>query len=348
MINIKEDLWQNLQKSNKPVLLYGMGNGADKIIKVLDGKGIKISGVFASDGFVRKKTFHGFNILSYSQAKEIFPDMTVLAAFGSSRPEVLSNFKRIASQQEFYAPDVPVCGNTLFDIEYYQKNQTEFTELEDILFDDVSKTTLRCIVKSKLTGDINSLFDCETDEREPFEGFFKLSGNESYLDLGAYRGDTVSEFVSTVDSYNKIIAVEPDKKTFGKLKDFLCSVDKASAVNACVSDETGERAFCFDGSRGSKVSENGEKIKCVTVDFITAGMDCTYIKMDIEGEEIKALKGAENTIRNLKPKLKIACYHRSEDIIEIPKAVLSVRPDYKVYMRHTPSVPAWDTFYYFV
>ena len=80
MINIKEDLWQNLQKSNKPVLLYGMGNGADKIIKVLDGKGIKISGVFASDGFVRKKTFHGFNILSYSQAKEIFPDMTVLAA----------------------------------------------------------------------------------------------------------------------------------------------------------------------------------------------------------------------------------------------------------------------------
>jgi hypothetical protein len=70
--------------------------------------------------------------------------------------------------------------------------------------------------------------------------------------------------------------------------------------------------------------------------------------MDIEGEELSAIKGAENTIKAYKPKMLISCYHKSEDLLEIPKAVLSIRNDYKVYMRHFPSVPAWDTVFYFV
>ncbi len=348
MTKIKEDIWQTLKSADKPILLYGMGNGADKILKVLDEKAIKISGVFASDGFVREKIFHGFKILSYSKAEEIFPEMIVLTAFGSSRPEVLSTFKKIASRQQLYAPDVPVYGNTLFDMEYYRKNKAELSRLESLLFDEPSKEALRCIVRAKLTGDINSLFRCETNEKEPFEGFFKLGGNEFYLDLGAYRGDTVSEFVSVTRSYGGITAVEPDLKSFKKLKEFLGTIDRAEAVNACVSDTAGERFFRFDASRGSGVAEKGEPVKCLTVDQITEGKTCSYIKMDIEGEELRALRGAENTIKSQKPKLKIACYHRSEDMIEIPKAVLSIRPDYRVYMRHTPSVPAWDTFFYFV
>jgi hypothetical protein len=53
--DIRSDLWQHLSESKKPVVLYGMGDGAEKIIDVLNEKGISLSGIFASDGFVPKK-----------------------------------------------------------------------------------------------------------------------------------------------------------------------------------------------------------------------------------------------------------------------------------------------------
>ena len=70
--------------------------------------------------------------------------------------------------------------------------------------------------------------------------------------------------------------------------------------------------------------------------------------MDLEGEELKAIKGAQNTILNSKPKMLISCYHRTEDFLTIPEAVLKIRDDYKLYMRHFSAVPAWDTNFYFV
>lgn len=52
-------LWDYLKGAKKPIVLYGMGNGADKIIKVLEDRGIEYKGVFATDGFVRENTFTG-------------------------------------------------------------------------------------------------------------------------------------------------------------------------------------------------------------------------------------------------------------------------------------------------
>ena len=70
--------------------------------------------------------------------------------------------------------------------------------------------------------------------------------------------------------------------------------------------------------------------------------------MDVEGEEINAILGARETILKNKPKMLISAYHRTDDFLTIPKAVLEINPYYKMYLRHFPYIPAWDTNFYFI
>ena len=111
------DLWKYLSGSPKKIVMYGMGNGADKILAVCDRYGIEVSDFFASDGFVRGHSFHGRTVLSYTQVKEKYgaENIIVLLSFASSLPDVLALFDRVDGECEMYAPDVPVCGGPLFE-----------------------------------------------------------------------------------------------------------------------------------------------------------------------------------------------------------------------------------------
>ncbi len=342
---MKKDLWLYLKEAQKPIVLYGMGNGADKIINVLESYGIKYQGVFASDGFVRKKLFHGLPIASYDELKEKFKDMIVLLCFGSSLPDVIENIKKIACEQELYAPEVPVIGKGLFTEEYYNKNKQAFDFVYSHLADEISKKTFLNIINYKLSGKIEYLFDCEVDENEPFNSFLRLK-NELFLDLGAYNGDTVSDFIKKCPDYQKIVAVEPDIKTFKKLERNTEGLKNLKLINACVSNTCGFLAFDMRSGRNSALSPEGTMLKSITVDSLET--DFSYIKMDVEGEEVGAINGAKSTILKAKPKMLISAYHRNDDLIKIPQTVLDIRNDYKIYIRHFKYLPAWDTNFYFI
>ena len=341
------DLWNYLKTVKKPVLLYGMGDGADKIISVLNMYGIKISGVFASDGFVRKKTFHGFEVCDYSTAKSRFGDMIVLLCFGTPLGSVIDNIKRIAAEQELYAPDVPVYGNTLFNIEYVRENAENLREVYDLLADEQSKKVFENTVLYKLSGNIQYLFDCESSPDEANKSILMLGDNETYFDLGAYRGDTVAEFLHCTKGYNKIVAVEPDIKTYSKLCSATQNIEKIININAAISDKCGKIEFCMNASRGSNAT-GGVVIDSISVDSLLTVDMPTFIKMDIEGAELAAITGAEKALSVYKPKLQIAAYHRSEDLITLPLSVLKINPKYRLYMRHFPCLPSWDINYYFI
>ena len=60
----------------------------------------------------------------------------------------------------------------------------------------------------------------------------------------------------------------------------------------------------------------------------------TYIKMDIEGAELNAIKGAERIIKENKPTLAICVYHKNEDLLNIASAIKALVPEYKLYLRH--------------
>ncbi len=95
-------------------------------------------------------------------------------------------------------------------------------------------------------------------------------------------------------------------------------------------------AFQCDELAGSHIvesDEGGTQVKVVALDSCVQEK-VTFIKMDIEGAELKALEGAKQLITKYRPKLAICIYHKREDMWEIPYFIKSLVPEYKLYIRH--------------
>ena len=343
-ITVGNDIWTELKNEARPIVLYGTGNGADRIIDILHSENIKISGIFSSAAFVRDRFFRGYRVEAYDALKERFPEMRVLMCFGSAREEVLSNVRKIGRENEISAPDVPVYGDNVFTSDFFRAHQEELARVFDRLSDEKSRETFIKLVEFKLTGRIESLFSCEYENTD----LFKLPDSFTYIDFGAYNGDTVLKLHEKYP-HSRIVAIEPDRRNFRKLTENTAHIKDISYYNALVSDRDGEVALDNNKGRGAHESEKGTLLtEALTVDTLCQKENITeasslLIKFDVEGNELKALSGAERTIRELSPVIVCACYHRSEDYFTLPLKILSINPSYKVYMRHYKGIPAWET-----
>ncbi|MHB1150932.1 MAG: FkbM family methyltransferase [Eubacteriales bacterium] len=345
MITPAEDVWQKLSTAQKPVILYGTGNGADKILAVFKQYGIKVSGIFASDGFVRDRVFHGMKVMSYSDIKEQFTDFIAVIAFASSLDSVLDSMYTIAEAHETYAPDVPVTGETLFDIFFYNNHKSEFDKARSILSDEESVFIFDCVVKYKLSGKIEYLCQAVSDKEKVWNSLLHPSDYGSYCDLGAYNGDTIRELYTHSRSVKEIYAFEPDPRTFRKLTDF-CKTNRIDAhlFLAGAWNSAGKSAFAARGSRSSGITAGGRtaETELITLDSVLGGKRTDYIKYDVEGAEYEALSGSAETIKKHKPDLCVSLYHRSEDLFHLPLYIKSLNPDYKFFIRRFKYIPAWD------
>lgn len=345
------DMWSYLASTPKTVVMYGMGNGADKILAVCERYGIEVADFFASDGFVRGHSFHGKTVLSYSAVKEKYgaDNIIVLLSFGSSLPDVLSLFKKVAGECELYAPDVPVCDGEIFTLEFFNKNKDDILSVRRMLADEKSREIYDNVILYKLTGDISYLFAAESEKAESYELLcakdFKICA-----DLGAYNGDTVRELLGISSDIEKIYALEPDRRNFKKL-DAFCSTYEGNTqlvpVNAAAWCEDTNLTFGDEGNRNSGVFAPSKTAKTVELsgrapDRIFGNDEIDYIKYDVEGAEHEALLGSKQTIERCRPALLVSAYHKSADIFSLPLLVKSLNPDYKLYYRRYPYVPAWD------
>ena len=177
---------------------------------------------------------------------------------------------------------------------------------------------------------------------------FDASKDEIFIDGGAYNGDTILDFVRwTKGTYNKIYAFEPIEKMYRFIIERIGkeNLDRIKLYNNALWDKK-ENLHFAESEAGSCVAETGMSIiQGIALDEIVKDENITFIKMDIEGSELKALEGARNTIIRNKPKLAICIYHKPEDIIEVPFYLLSLVPEYKFYIRHYSSC-LWETVLY--
>ncbi|MBQ8345097.1 MAG: FkbM family methyltransferase [Clostridia bacterium] len=343
------DLWHTLQQIKKAVVLYGMGNGADKILSACEAYNIPVADFFASDGFVRGHSFHGKTVLSYSQAKEKYgtDGMVVLLSFASSLPSVLDTIREVAAECELYAPDVPVCGETLFCEEFFKQNEAEIITARQLLADEESLRIYDRTLAYKLSGDITHLLAAESDKESVYR-LLDAGSIRRYADLGAYNGDTVRELMAYAPNLSAVLAMEPDRRSFRKLNEFCQSRENAMpairAVQAAAWSETATLTFGDEGNRNSGLYAKGKTVEvpAASLDDLLDGESVDYIKYDVEGAEREALIGSAGTIQAHRPRLLVSAYHKSEDLFALPLQIHALRPDYQLYYRRYPYIPAWD------
>ncbi len=335
-----------LKNTRLPIFIYGMGDGCLKLLSIMRRYSIPCAGIFASDEFVRDKVFEGYRIHKLSEIEKSVSEFIILLAFGAGYPGLMDKIDGIASRHRLIIPDMPVVGEGLFTRDYMLEHFVELNKVYSMLADDISKKTYLNIIEYKITGELSALKASQTDSQEVYR-LLELGREEIYADLGAYTGDTVSEFLkATGGSYRKIIAIEPNPRNFRKLSQTVEGLENIGLINAAAGAEDGYITMLKGGGRMIRLASGGKStaIPQLMLDTVLkdAGCGCTYIKYDVEGAEADAIKGSEQTIMRYRPKLNVSIYHRTEDIFALPLYISSLLPDKKMYIRRAPCYPAWE------
>ncbi|HBJ19486.1 MAG TPA: hypothetical protein DDY70_07135 [Clostridiales bacterium] len=341
------DVYETIGTAGRPVVIYGMGNGAEKLLSRFEKRKIPVAGFFASDGFVRGQSFHGYPVRSYSETKAMYPDFLPVLAFASNREEVLTRFLTINGETPLLVPDLPVAGEEDFTPDFYRAHYEEIARAYDLFADEESRRTYSSVLWYKLTGRLEPLLlhTCTTAE------IYKLLENKPIkceIDVGAYRGDTVRESAEHLPLLKTVYAVEPDPKSYQKLTQTAKELTSPEVipVHAAAGKENGETLIHGSGNRNSSLSGASYRHRDVTVPLlrIDSLTDRTvdYIKYDVEGAEADALIGSEGIIARDRPALLVSAYHRSRDLFALPLMLAAKYPFYRFYLRRTRCVPAWE------
>ena len=238
-----------------------------------------------------------------------------------------------ADLAEIFSANLPVYGFVSSTRESISTYPAQWESVYDALSDAQSKSTMEDIIAYRLSGDPRVLDAYAYRPQEQyFEDFLSLS-KEVFVDGGAYDGETTRLFLAKYADCLRVHLFEPDPENFS------CSIDRLSEMSQVVfhpvglSDAPGELRFQVGDGSASVIAETGDmSIAVDTIDRLAP--DATFIKLDLEGWELSALKGAERTIRENKPKLAIGAYHQPGDFLSIFRWVTQLRQDYKFSLRH--------------
>ena len=237
---------------------------------------------------------------------------------------------------------------------FFQKNKKSVDTIAELLADERSKEVYLGVINARCG--LGEFSDFYTKQTQYFENeFFEYSKDEFLLDCGAYTGDTIDEFIKFVPDYKGIISFEPTPAIFEMLKKKHGDNPKIKLINKGVWGEVSKLTFVMGsntdddhfgaGNAISNKANSNTTIDVTSIDALNLQEKVTFIKMDIEGAELEALKGSTGTILRDKPRLAVCIYHSNNDMIRIAEYIHEIMPEYKLYVRHH-WLNDWETVLY--
>lgn len=339
-VNILES---NIELRNQKVIIYGLSKSALDVYVKLVALGADIVGFtdyFASTGGL-------FCDLPVYDVEEVKNMNNIYVYVSTSNTEYLREILDILEETKNQVLcKGTVYGAGLYDVFKLQKmiqgDEDKINEVASLFADKKSIKIFNNLIKYRMSNQtelLKEIYEKSHKQYFPIEEIFTPTNDEIFIDAGGYNGQTSVEFAEWVDNkYEKIYIMEPDYTMQRVTKEYI----KLKRLNAVT--VIGKGAYSHSAtlrfnnsieSGSSCINERGNaKIETIGIDEMLNGERASYIKMDIEGAEMEALKGAHNTINRFRPKLAISVYHKEDDLWNIPDYLHKKYPWYKFYLRH--------------
>lgn len=218
----------------------------------------------------------------------------------------------------------------------WDEESDRVAELYSMLADEASRQILLGIVKARIEG--NTGYSGISHFREYEHPVVQAVQGDVVVDAGAFTGDMTKVYSRRVGKKGRVVAMEPEPKNYVEL---ARGAEKwGNVVPLCVGAWSGNETLTFSagGGASSRISDGGDTTIAVTpIDEVVSTHRLgrvDLVKMDVEGAEEEAIRGAEATLRRHRPKLQISVYHKPEDLLGLPDMLRPLLPNYRFYLGH--------------
>lgn len=329
------DLLERLSKEE--IVIWGTGLAGNMIYEALERRRIPVS-CFADNNTKKIGTsVWGKKVLGFEQV----PQNAFVIIGANVRYQIHEQLRSRGIRYQYIDP-VWLYSYGQCDIAAVLKeNEASINQVYQMLMDEASKKVFRNVLLHRAIHDIELIWEVY-DEHQYFGNPIVRKAGVDFVDCGAYQGDTLTYYLEQLEGNEAYhyYAFEADRNNYEILKEFCKqrNLKTVKPINLGVWDKQGELCFQENQTTGEvsgKIVENdGAGVSVIKVDSLDAVLGdakIDFIKMDIEGAEIKALRGAERCIERNKPTLAISAYHELEHLWEIPLLIKEMDEKYDLY-----------------
>ena len=337
---IKSILTGDKDFKKRPLFFYGAGAACLKLLEVCDFLGFSPNYIVDRNPELWGRHIFGIRIISPSELQQFSQDCPVLiSTFHLQSAEATLN--ECGFLNLWWFPRHTYSANLGLSIDKAEQilaeNRDAMSYVVENLADSRSREVFNEILKLRHenSADFESIFEMN----EYFHtDIVKLDDKEVFVDCGGFDGATTLEFIkNTGRKFEHAYIFEPIPDMIASINkniEFLPERERITALNMAISDSPKKVNFVIRG-QGSQIKSGGDvSVWAESIDsFFKEKAPPTFIKLDVEGAEMLALKGADGVIASFRPKLAVSIYHRFEDLWEIPAYIMRKYPFYRCFIR---------------
>lgn len=327
------------------IYLYGAGHHMRFCVRFMQKYSVKIKAIIDTN---HSGEYQNIPIIKFSDflASSPTPDSWFVISAPSAQESIIDAIVLHFPRENIFSFETQLYTEYIPDIEYYRnyllKYWDEFVDFYDSLSDEKSKATLISVLKGRVSGDISYFHHCYDPIQYYTPQIIHFSVGEVMVELGANDGETLKEFLCHCPDFRSAYCFEPDTNCLSKLNDIAENVRGGTihVIPKGAWDCATVLEFCSDGECAGDAHILSEFGGTAAFRIETAAVDkevdepISFMKMDIEGAELRALHGAKRQIHENHPKLAICVYHKIDDILNIWNYLRELVPEYRFFLRH--------------
>lgn len=333
----------SIDLKNNSIILYGAGYAGLHFCELLIKGGIHPLYFLDKDKNKKGKYWIGIEVKLFDQNISLPPDALVIVCLlstGSIYDKIVQSLQAIGVKNIIHMQEIQVDSNYgwLFkkqnlllsvDKNKFYEYEKEFYNIQRYL-EPKSKNLYISILNYILNDFKGMIYSRPINEQYWAYDIFSKNKNEIVLDCGAFDGTVMQYFLQQNSAFNHYYAIEPDFENVKRIKKKAC--DSITIIQNAVSDKNEVLKMRNYMNMNSVVVSDGDfEVAALTLDEIC--QNPTFIKIDVEGFEEKALLGANHILKKSRPIIACAMYHSLEQFWKIPKIIINSTYNYKYFIR---------------